>query len=890
MFNPIVSRRRLFAYMATPSSPDPQAHELLANRGPSSGSVSDKPSFVAQDAGSLPIRPMTSAQMSRAAAEAVRLCSNDGQFTPALFVVNSLHRSTKKDAMLHTYPEPLHPSDKDMEPIDFGQPVSPRLSAHCLLHALIRAGHTTRATRLSSFMMHQGIRVRTASNEAIISALCGTQSPSSQTFRLQHPPPRIDTLRPSLRSSNPNTQAAIRITQFARRFGQSRTSKMYSTIISTCIMQGEIIVASLLFVLLVKDWQARSNSVPQEPAHEEQSSQSRRSASGLPAVPYPSTQLRALILRDVEKSYSNILIDPGGEPHFQDSLQALANLASLVEEGLVHTSSISHLIRALYSCPKGDHQVWISRGETRKLVKAYPYFQRVLMRILGSFKGTSQHALKLPRLDTRSYNTLLSYSLRHRLSPALASEVLDHMLTVRKPPLEPDIVTLNILLRSSTLLRKRGIVEGTLATIFEQNHPIPPPDPTGKTKDVEPMISEEHHAGAPFQNHRPSSFILALQGLRTQRFTTPDLAMSAFATLRADSYTLVSYISHLVSTGQPHLVGDLLFHFLPELNIIDHPANGSQSNTLRKANREACLKRSVAFGPQFFAVVLNALVKAGRTGLAERVWILANTAQRASWVPGFVPDVKPWALSIHAYTSMMQCYASEATTGVPRLFRGKLPREQSAWIPRSKQHVRGWARYVLKSQGSPRPSNRSTAGRRMGLLLFRSMIDGGRDIYKSLRALDQIIADNPSLRLNAPLPDARFFNAALDLFSRWPGMIARAPRGSRSRWERRFRISNRIFEQRGEVQRNWSPELQEIASAMVASKYTIPIGFRHLFIGRWFYGVQPHSEKRIRINQAPYAFPPPRYRFRPHGLPTHKTRGLPIKRHRCTRRRRNIRM
>ena len=108
--------------------------------------------------------------------------------------------------------------------------------------------------------------------------------------------------------------------------------------------------------------------------------------------------------------------------------------------------------------------------------EAYAYFHHcVLMRLardpppstkprrrLGRLDEAPLSAL--PPLDLTAYNTLLHYALRHRLDLALANQLLCHMRKLPKP-LEPDIVTFNILIRSGTLLRRFDIAEHTLVSL-----------------------------------------------------------------------------------------------------------------------------------------------------------------------------------------------------------------------------------------------------------------------------------------------------------------------------------------------------------------------------------------------------------------------------------------
>ena len=68
---------------------------------------------------------------------------------------------------------------------------------------------------------------------------------------------------------------------------------------------------------------------------------------------------------------------------------------------------------------------------------------------------------------------------------------------------------------------------------------------------------------------------------------------------------------------------------------------GISLRDMRKKSRQERLHRAASLGPDFFVAVLNALCKAGKTGLTERVWLLAKQAERISWVAG---DIPPWFL------------------------------------------------------------------------------------------------------------------------------------------------------------------------------------------------------------------------------------------------------
>lgn len=54
-----------------------------------------------------------------------------------------------------------------------------------------------------------------------------------------------------------HTRRAILFLHVLRHSRQRRTGKMFEALVDACLLQGEIVVGTLLFVLLVRDWQAR---------------------------------------------------------------------------------------------------------------------------------------------------------------------------------------------------------------------------------------------------------------------------------------------------------------------------------------------------------------------------------------------------------------------------------------------------------------------------------------------------------------------------------------------------------------------------------------------------------------------------------------------------------
>jgi len=127
-----------------------------------------------------------------------------------------------------------------------------------------------------------------------------------------------------------------------------------------------------------------------------------------------------------------------------------------------------------------------------------------------------------------------------------------------------------------------------------------------------------------------------------------------------------------------------------------------------------------------------------------------------------------------------------------------------------------------------------------------------------------------------PRADARFYNAALSLVSRWPGTSPRSAHpGSRWRWNRMLGRARQRFLFTGHKPRGWTPELEEIAKSVRSAGYALPVGFGLRLVGR---DEEILSEEKVDLNARPYSFGRrARSRFTPHQIPTVKRKGLPLR-------------
>lgn len=825
------------------------------------------------DPASLP-SPATASEISLAAARAVRMSCANGAIADASFIVNSLRRSNLPPQPSTDKGGGLLMPKLDYKPIDFGQPVSPALSAHCLLHHFVRQRMSLRARQLAEQLMQDGTHIRASTLHAVIQ--CQTKQVNDGKFLQARRPSQRDPLciKPK-QVEDQGTRLALKLLLHARQHRQRCYENTYQFIINICLVQGEIIVASLLFVLLVKDWEmkrAAAQVQKQEAAWTQAPPATRHGLGSLHGSP-PSKRILKMILSRAQKEIMLDSAEESNRPRREAALQALCNIASLLDARSLPYTDASSVIRTLYSVPKDPDKVWVTEIGQGARVQPYEYIHRVILRLASDLSSSSKGARPeqygiMPPLNLESYNALLHYALRHRQSVPLAKRLLHHMEYTHNPSLRPNITTYNVIIRSGSLLRRNDLVESALERLrglTENNrHAIM----------VQPPPSLVAAPNRPDVNRAESKWAATL---KHQKVGLPALEKP----LKADAFTLTSYIQHLTAIGSPDVVADVLFHVLPELSIIDHPSWGSvtdeQLALIRMQTRQMRLVRAVSLGPWFFIAVLNALRKAGKTGLAERVWLLAKQAEHASLTGAIGIDgnpMKPWRLPIQAYTMMLQCYGAEARRGLELRCTSRL--RINDWAPKiGGNKVRGWASYVLAQNAAARKHrSRRTLALLMGATLYRIMCHAGMAVWNGLSELQNV----DKATLNPPLPDARFFNAALEMFGRQPRTFQRSSRTNPAHWRRKVTLGNVQFSRLGVRPRNWNPFLGRIVKEMHALGFKVPSGFRRLFVGWWPYGFEEHRH-RPELNEQPFAFPKLRRSpFRPHALRTLKTRGLPVRR------------
>ncbi|KAF7331794.1 hypothetical protein MKEN_00059400 [Mycena kentingensis (nom. inval.)] len=844
-----------------------------------------------------PASPQRSSKASFAAAQAIRMCLKNGGFSDGFFVFNSLRFAAHTHSSLPFKTPGIEHSRTEFEAaaLRFSPDVPTRLSAHALLHGLLRHDLAQPAFEFSKLMMAEGIQLRSTTMEAIMKSILGPTSirklhpraiPLPRRFIPLNTASQALLLRPSLMSDD-RTRLALELLFLARRHRQRRTDHMFKLFMAATLLQGELVILSLLFGWTCREWQT-SYSLASDLAalapDDELHSEPQIAAVKLRFEHLHRERLfpSAAVLEDIVHAINTVLGPDSRASQDLDqnrrvALQALANLAGLLERHQIPFSQVSGLIRAMYRCPRLDEDVWIvGLGGCPERIKANDYFHRVLYKLLDTLpteprperfpahRTTIMQGRKypvLPPLSQSSSNTILHYALRHRVSPHLASKITAHIDRVRGN-FGPSTATANILLRSGTLMQRRDIVAATLHSIgdfkFTPEIPLPGGSPVAVISTA-PAFVGPHHTKYGFVSD------VSETGASLGRVEHESLHIPIMASCEADLYTLSSYITHLVASGKPGAVINILYTLLPELDTKLFPTNSERKEDRRagRAALMAMLQRSITLGPYFFTAVLDALTKSGQFRLADRVWHIAKKAEWCSWTRNHVPDCNPWVFGPQVYTIMLRAY-------------GTLARRQKAWditlgdrISWRTSRNSIWAFFIYQCQQLPKPLSPD----HVLDVLRKIMTRAAFDVFQRFVDMPHRYAALPE-RLKwlrpeeLPRPDALFFNAALKTFRPRPG-----PR-SEAHYERlNVEMETRFADNRTQPHVDWNDPLQAVVETMMGAGFPLPHGLRHIFGNRL-----DHLDLSAPpgLPTTPIAFGELQRAYHPLNLPTPKERGMPL--------------
>ncbi|KAG6889021.1 hypothetical protein C0992_006717 [Termitomyces sp. T32_za158] len=806
--------------------------------------------------------PLTPAQTSRVVRHATLLALQNqiSGWQIAVHIINSLNQPLLKED-----PEKV----ASLPAITFDQPISPRLPSHALVHGLIRQRRLKRAVTLTLAMMHSGMHVRARTLNAVMQSLKPPHDPKPNVFKAKMPPHfRADPQSLSDlagMAGSASTRLALEIFAVARKTGQGNMQGLLSTLIAICLINTEIILASFVFAMLVKEFYhpppSREGDTTANTWNAEK--YGPRSLVFLPQL-YHFNDLIAPM-----KSYFRHVVtlhtasNEFDQETFEANLQALTILANLLDLRQLHLPLMSPLLTLMYKTPRTSSEVWVQNeaGNVQRVI-AFQYFHDVLLRLIEfppaprllEKKKQSRRAFT-PPLVLESCNTLLHYALRHCHSPTLGNKVLVHLTKDRK--LTPDKTTHNILLRSGTLLRDNDLASLALKAVVNSKAPKEKSGSQSKHNlEVVPSLRAMSQSKSEVGRHIAS----VVKTIHTINLgpATP----SRQKKLNHAIYTLTTLIMHFCSTGHPHLVKPIIFALFPAL---DRDPSTPLSTHMIKRRRD--IRHAARLGALPFAVLLNSLVKARAFSEARLLYNFAVAAERRSWFTS-----APWTLSIEVYTIMLELCAAEC---------GHAKRLDS----------------IPAAVADRKPTDVRVKAVRMALRLFKRMNQLPYYAHNTMRRYGHL-QDVHKLRF--PKPDERYATALIRVLlilsgHVHPSTIAApdiAVRHRRHRPHVQMKLSadavakmyketqKKVTDDRRYLPSGWTRQLQFVARGIVNAGMDLPPALRHLFLGRYERAANPaHREKGLPLRVLPWAYPSERREnaWHPWVVPSLRTRGLAVR-------------
>ena len=626
---------------------------------------------------------------------------------------------------------------------------------------------------------------------------------------------------------------------------------MFRALFALCLVNGEIILASLIFGVLVRDWQGRVLLAEQQqqqqqqaddPAEEDQEKNvEERRVRRVYDTPFPAWSH----LNDMLAYIDHTLSSTQNHHHHEDSVQALANLAHLLDERVLPIGGLAGLVRTMYKTPFGDVKVWVwarkrkrwkecgdeDEGEGEEVevegeeVNAQRYFHAVLKRLacqlpsIRSSAGSSSREYAPAPLTLQTYNTLLHYSLAHAKSRRMADAVMRRLVGDGH---EPSGVTVNVI--ESAALRSRvvdrGWAEGWKARL-----------------GLGLCVEEEEEGNEVGELRR-----IGARYAKVKRGGVDE----------NENYALCARIGAIVSRGRPEAVVRALPSLLPGLM------------RTRGRGRWRCddlaVRRARVYGPVVLTAMLSAVMKTGKTGLAEEVWGVMKAAERLSWVTveeeeGGRRVLSPWSLGVEAYTVMIRVYGKEARKGA-----GYDGRECGG--EGEKTMVVGWGKMVGRGWGRQRGGRRLKTRVRVGRLMGMKMYREGLEAASVARARFEELCGRVGREVRVVGkqvfgmrgPDGRFFNAILDVVARKPGMRARSRVGlTRRRARARLAMKRRKYAWEGRVVSGGvvpDVRLSEVVRDMKRIGIEVPLIVKRLLVGRDvdMDGIENGREGKVWVN------------------------------------------
>ncbi|KAF6762447.1 hypothetical protein DFP72DRAFT_1164389 [Ephemerocybe angulata] len=880
--------------------------------------------------------PLSASRHALIASQAIRLSVAQGSLPDAYLILNSIHfasTSPRTPRLLRNLTALLPQNALAAEPVPFSSATPVRLATHTLLHALVRQGYLPEAARLAEELVGSGVRLRKWSLDSLFAALtlpehnlssfpsAPSRSSSSSLSSLAgrrpslRPCPRtlpirtsvlrnVDILRDELSEEHvatPGGKHAVRLLQVARKSRQRRTQAMFTMLIRLCIINGEIIAASLVFGLMMRDWNARVADVhvhvEEEPgalnenvtkkkkkgdvdvkwARGREYGRERERGRGEMVVQHPPGTLQtplpqAHILSGLVEGVEEIFRaqDPRARPYRPGAVQALANMAAMLDERQVPLAALVKLVRCLREA--GGMRVVVRvprrlRGEEEEEgggggagggkgegeggmrdVMAGEYFQEVLERLCrdlpphsvapGSLSApVTQNGGYTPAPDAWTLRALLGFALRERRDWALGKPVLG-------------------------VLEERGCVGvgvgWEVAEGIRQASVLCGGEEGEEAWRVAERLSGEESCS---KKHRGKGKGKGTKEREEERMSNAAERYAALLGKSPSAQDARIRVDFLTSIGR----GDLVAPYLPLLlpgwhfrSMDPRHAPRPPSSAVSAGERVRAYREAVERGPRVVVSVLGAMVGAGYVDAGMAVWRWAREVEEFGWVEaraaveggseseggcrdgdvdvGRVGEsgsgsgsvsVRPWSLPIAAHTLALKLYAERLRRVCVAGERGEA----------SSGEVRRWVGWL----------------RKRAMRTFRDALEAEGVREEGVRVHGEH---------EVPRLDPVFFDAALDVVGRIAegqvGQVqgAEGEREGKLRRRRKRAVVEEELEEleregkRVQVENRASVDLMAVGREMMERGFPLPVGYRRYFVGRdWDYGGENGSGELWRLGK-----------------------------------------
>jgi hypothetical protein len=405
-------------------------------------------------------------------------------------------------------------------------------------------------------------------------------------------------------------------------------------------------------------------------------------------VPTPSVELLHVILRGLEfktmsveqasgRMNKSVAVHP---EQFERCARALAILANPVLSRTLPITALGKLLKAFRTLPDQPAvfpEKLVRNGSNnldQEVYTAYTHCQQALYSLIMAppsrmWSGTRGSPYRLQPMDMDSANSILAYALR----------VLKTQTHIDK---------LFAYISNSFGLKRFTTATNNILLTFGRARNQAPAELT------EPPRAPPVHATpvslAKWKAYFQQSLIgpaeaeeTAVQALAVAESTDPFTYDSPpYIRTADDLYRFTAYVQHLAKTSQRDKLARLINTLIPYLDTQSYASLPEQATTQEMKHelqgRTALARQAMSLPPRMYVVLLGVLQQAGKIGLAERIWNIAQQGSETSIrlakrhhektqagqsVPSSPSRVPPWYLPEHAYTIMMNMYEAERRKG-----------------------------------------------------------------------------------------------------------------------------------------------------------------------------------------------------------------------------------